>query len=59
MKATLWTLAVIALLLGLLAGGSAWMTRTASDTFYQAALELENSVLQENWSAAARQRDAF
>ena len=59
MKASLWTLAVIALLLGLLAGGSAWMTRTASDAFYQAALEIENSVLQENWSAAAGQRDAF
>lgn len=59
MKATLWTLAVITLLLALLTGSGTFTTRSASDLFWQAAVQMENSVLQREWEKAAGQRDSF
>ncbi|MBQ8535875.1 MAG: DUF4363 family protein [Clostridia bacterium] len=59
MKATIWTLVVILVLLSLIGWGGAWLTRNASKSFYQEAEMLEEQLLKGDWAGLKQRMEAL
>lgn len=59
MRATVWTLVVITLLLGLMGWGGSSLSRSAAQSFFQEAQQLEDRVLQGDWAQMIQILDTF
>ena len=59
MRATVWTLVVITLLLGLMGWGGSSLSRSAAQSFFQEAQQLEDRVLQGDWAQMIQILEAF
>lgn len=59
MRATVWTLVVITLLLGLMGWGGSSLSRSAAQSFFQEAQQLEDRVLQGDWAQMIQILETF
>lgn len=59
MRATVWTLVVITLLLGLMGWGGSRLSRSASQSFFQEAQQLEDCVLKGDWAIVNQRLEAM